>query len=95
LTLTFAADGFAPRILATFALGDIVAMLFHVTHNAILVNAPAKTAEQTVEGLVGSSFNFRHPFILLCMILYGIRFPVVRFRYSQKTDLAVAPRNPL
>jgi hypothetical protein len=68
LALTFTADSLAPRRLATFALGDKVAMLFHVAHDAISGNARAKATEQAVECLAGSSFNFGHFFITpLCL----------------------------
>ena len=73
LALTFTADGLAPGRLATFTLGDKVAMLFHVAHDAIPGNALAKVAEQTFERLAWSSFNFRHPFILLYIVLRDIR----------------------
>ena len=68
LTLTFTADSRAPRHLA-FALGDKVAMLFHVAHDAILGDSSAKAAEQIFECLAWLSFNFRHLFILLLYIV--------------------------
>jgi hypothetical protein len=95
LTLTFAADGFAPRCLAAIALGDIVAMLFDVAHDTIPGNALAKAAEQAFECLAGSFFNFRHPFL---SSLYGIVWHL-SFDSSSlalaKTDLVVAPHNQL
>jgi hypothetical protein len=85
LTLTFTTNGLALCRLATFALGDKVAVLFHVAHDAILGNALAKAAEQALQCLAWSSFNFRHPFIiLLYIVLCGIRLLIVRCLYSQK-----------
>jgi hypothetical protein len=63
LALTLTADGLAPRRLATFALGDKVAMPLHVAHDAIFGNARAKATEQAVECLAVASFNFGHFFI--------------------------------
>jgi hypothetical protein len=65
LALTFTADGLAPSRLATFALGDKVAMPLHVAHDAIFGNARAKATEQAVECLAVASFNFGHFFITL------------------------------
>lgn len=85
LTLTFTADSLAPRRLATFALGDKVAMLFHVAHDAILGDSCAKAAEQIFECLAWLSFDFRHLFILLLYIVsYGIHLLTVRFPHWQK-----------
>jgi hypothetical protein len=94
LPLTFAADGLAPRRLATIALGDIVAMLFDVAHDAILGDALAKAAEQAFECLAGSFFNFRHPFVLLSGIVWHLSFDSSLLALA-KTDLVAAPHNQL
>jgi hypothetical protein len=62
LTLTLTADSLAPRRLATFGLGDMVAMLFRIAHDAVSGNTLVKAAEQTLECLVRSSFNPGHFF---------------------------------
>jgi hypothetical protein len=96
LALTFATNGLAPSCLATFALGDMVAMLFHVAHDTISDDARAKAAEQAVECLAGPSFNFRHPFTLP-FSLRRIEQPCSKLLslVLAKTDLAVAPHNQL